>query len=143
MDDLSALERAKGNYEEAIRLGLRCCDLYKENFSEETVSSSYAYLSLGRSYSATGDYDKADEYLNRALKLDLEFLGVASLQTVFCREVIADNAYARRDFKKAAALYMDLEMDLEKYFGEMNPQTVRIREKRMNIPEADAGQNIS
>ena len=46
-----------------------------------------------------------------------------------CREAIADSLQARGDWKGASIKLEEMLLDLEKYFGENNPLTIRIREK--------------
>jgi hypothetical protein len=50
-----------------------------------------------------------------------------------CRESIAASLLARGDREGAAAELNAMLLDLNKYFGEKNPLTVRIREKAENL----------
>ena len=127
--DLARLERLKGNYEGALALEERCCRQNLESFGHETVAFGYYYQGMGICYSEMGDYEKADDYLGRSFRLFMDNLGTANLQTMKSRESIADSVLARGDREGALAELNSMVLDLEKYFGEMNPLTVRIREK--------------
>ncbi len=131
--DLARVERLKGNYEKVIALEERCCRQSVESFGHETVAFGYYYLGMGICYSKMGDFVKADEYMGKSLKLYLDHLGVANLQTMDCRESIADSLLDRGDREGAAAKLNEMLLDLEKYFGEMNPLTIRIREKAESL----------
>ena len=50
---------------------------------------------------------------------------------------MADSLRERGDEEGARATYSLLELDLEKYFGERNPFTVRVRAKKDGSPEAE------
>ena len=137
MDDLATIERLKGNYAEAIRMEEECCRQSLESVGHESVAFAYYYLGMARCYSALGDFAKADEFFEKSLKLDLEHHGTANLQTLQCREAMADSLRERGDEEGARATYSLLELDLEKYFGERNPFTVRVRAKKDGSPEAE------
>lgn len=129
LHNLARLERMKGNYEKSIELEQECCDHNLKQFGRETVAAGYYYLGMGICWSKMGDYAKADEYMGKTLKLFMDHLGPASLQTMECREAIADSLQARGDWKGASTKLEEMLLDLGKYFGENNPLTIRIREK--------------
>ena len=127
--DLARVERLKGNYERSIELEEQCCRQNIESFGHETVAFGNYYLGMGLCYSGLKDYAKADEYMQKALEICMKHYGAANLQTMDCRESIADSLLARGDREGAAAELNAMLLDLDKYFGERNPLTVRIREK--------------
>ena len=129
LDDLATIERLKGNYAEAIRLEEQCCRQALEVMDEDSVAFAYYYLGMARCYSEMGDYERADELFEKTLRLDMKHHGLQNLQTMNCRESMADSLYARGDIEGAMSAYTALELDLEKYFGETNPMTLRIKGK--------------
>jgi tetratricopeptide (TPR) repeat protein len=129
LDDLSRLELIKGNYELSIQYAQRCYDGLMQKFGEESTNSAYALLDLGECYSRLGEYDQAEDYLRRALEINLTHNGKDNLQTLQCREALGDNALRQGDREQARTIYAELYMDTEKSFGAENPQSLRIRAK--------------
>ena len=123
------LRMAEGRYEEALEMSRKSYELLLDSLNGESASSYYAILDMGICHSMLGHYEEAEKYLNRALELNLEYHGQASVPTVRTRESIADNALRSGDTERAKQLYSELELDLEKDFGVDNPQTIRIKGK--------------
>lgn len=123
----------QGEYEEALKYCQKSYDIFYAWENRELANSEYSLVDMGICHSALGNYDEADEYLNRALELNITINGKASRQTVRTREAIADNYLARGDRERARSLYGELELDLEKDFGPENPQVAHMREKREKV----------
>ena len=80
-----------------------------------------------------GEYDKAVEYLQRALELNIQFNGEASMVTVRTKESIADNLAKQGKIEEAKSAYLALELEMEKNFGSECPQVIRLRNKGNSI----------
>lgn len=122
-----------GNYEKAIEYSELSYDRFMLREGVEIPNCAYSLVDLGMCYSKLSQFDKADEYLNRALELNIRFNGHVSIQTMRTREAIADNVLARGDLEKASKMYLEMELDLERDFGPLNPQVKAMREKRLSI----------
>lgn len=133
--ELERLHMAEGDYEKALELCQYSYDIFYSVHNKEITNSEYSLVDMGMCYSALGDYAKAEEYLNRALELNIAMNGEASVQTVRTREALADNCLRRGDREQAGKLYLKLEMDLERDFGSDNPQVRQLREKRERMEE--------
>ena len=131
--EIERLYMEQGEYEEALKYCQKSYDYFFAREQKEVANNEYSLVDMGICHSALGHYDKADEYLNRALKLNITINGEASRQTVRTREAIADNYLARGDRERARSLYGQLELDLERDFGPENPQVVHMREKKEKL----------
>lgn len=131
--EIERLYMEQGEYEEALKYCQKSYDIFYARENRELANSEYSLVDMGICHSALGNYDKADEYLNRALKLNMTINGEASRQTVRTREAIADNYLARGERERARSLYGELELDLERDFGPDNPQVVHMREKKEKV----------
>lgn len=121
---------AMGEYETAITYAQKSYDLLIRERGEEITSSGYSLSDMGICYSRLGDYEKAGQYLQRALDLNIRFNGEASMITVRTRESIADNLAAQGKTEEAKKAYLQLEMEMEKSFGDQCFQVRRLKEKR-------------
>ena len=124
---------AMGQYETAIDYSRQCYDMLLQARGEEVTSSGYSLNDMGICYSRLGDYEKAAEYLQRALALNIRFNGEASMITVRTRESIADNLAAQGKTEEAKKAYLQLEMEMEKSFGDQCFQARRLKEKRATL----------
>ena len=122
----------QGRYEEALALCRDIYDMILQISGEENTSSSYVLVDMGICCSKTGQYNKAEEYLNRAININIRNNGIRSMTTSYTREAIADHVFRTGDTKKAAELYSVLELDMERDLGSDNPHVKRIRQKREN-----------
>lgn len=122
-----------GDYETALQYCRQSYDTFLLKDGKQTPNSAYSLVDMGICYSKLGRFAEAEEYLNRALEVNITFNGQASVQTVRTREAIADNALAKGDIEAARKLYLQLELDLEQDFGPKNPQVRQLREKREAI----------
>lgn len=118
-----------GEYEKAMEYAKYSYDIYLANYGKEITNCVYCFVDMGICFSALKRFSEADEYLERALALNVELNGEASMQTMRTREAIADNNLAKGDCETAKKQYLELEMELEQDFGEDNPQVIRLREK--------------
>ena len=124
---------AMGEYETAIHYSRQCYDMLLQARGEEVTSSGYSLNDMGICYSRLGEYEKAADYLQRALALNIRFNGEASMITVRTRESIADNLAAQGNVDEAKKVYLQLEMEMEKSFGSQCFQACRLREKRAKL----------
>ena len=120
----------QGDYATALPYAEKSYDVFLLMDGTEIPNSAYSLVDMGICSSNLGNFRKAEEYLDRALALNIRFNGQASVQTVRTREAIADNAMRKGDREAARRMYMELELDLEQDFGPANPQVRSIREKR-------------
>ena len=126
---LERLYMAQGDYPKALEYCRVTYDLLYAWQGCEVTSSAYCLSDMGICHSALGEFDKADEYLQRALALTVRFNGEASMVTVRTKEAIADNLAKKGDTAGARAMYLALELDMEKNFGSQCPYVLRLREK--------------
>lgn len=124
---------AMGDYETAIAYSQKSYDLLIQERGEEVTSSGYCLSDMGICHSYLGNFEKAAQYLQRALELNIRFNGEASMVTVRTRESIADNLARQGDVEAAKSAYLRLEMEMEKSFGSSCPQVQRLKEKREAI----------
>ena len=84
-----------------------------------------------RCWIAPRDIDTIDwaGSIMRGLALTVRFNGEASMVTVRTKEAIADNLAKKGDTAGARAMYLALELDMEKNFGGQCPYVLRLREK--------------
>ena len=122
-----------GEYEKALPYCHESYEVFYQHEGKEISNSVYSLVDLGICYSALGEYEKAEHYLQRALDLNIELNGLVSLQTMRTREAIADNRLRQGDKEEARRMYLEIELDLEKDYGPENPQVKMMREKREKI----------
>lgn len=122
-----------GDYSTALVYAQESYDVFLKRYGREVTNSAYSLVDIGICCSVLGRYSEAEQYLSRALELNIKFNGQISVQTVRTREAIADNAQRCGDSNRACQLYRELELDLEKDFGSENPQVLHIQEKRKTL----------
>ena len=126
----------QGRYEEAVSLCKSIYDFVTRHYGEENTSTAYVLGDLGICCSYLGQNDKAEEYLNHALEIDIRNNGITSMTTAYTREAIADHFLRAGDLKNAVKLYSVLELDMERDLGSENHHVVRIRHKRESAEHA-------
>jgi len=127
--ELERLYMAMGQYETALEYCQKAYDQFYAWKNREITSSGYCLSDFGKCYTALGNYQKAEQYLNRAVDLFEELLGTTHVDAVYAREALADNTLAMGDAPGAKAQYIQLELELEKAFGENSALVQRIRQK--------------
>lgn len=127
--ELCRMHMAQGNYTQAISYGQIAYDALYSWKNCEVTSSAYCLCDMGNCYSQMGEYHKAEEYLNRALALNIHFNGENSMVTVKTREYIADNLAKQGRTEEAISTYVALLLEMEKNFGSDCPQVKRLQEK--------------
>ncbi len=123
----------RGDYVTALEYCRKSYDILFSWKGCEVTSSAYSLSDMGICYSNLEEYDKATEYLQRALDLNIQFNGETSMVTVRTKEAIADNLVKQGKIQEAKSVYLALELEMEKNFGSECPQVVRLREKGNNI----------
>lgn len=131
--EFERLYMAKEDYTTALKYAKESFDIFFLKDGTEIPNHAYSLVDMGICYSKLGQFREAEEYLNRALALNIKFNGQASIQTMRTREAIADNALAKGDRELARSLYLQLELDLEKDFGPTNHQVLRLKQKGSEI----------
>lgn len=131
--EIERLYMEQGDYETALEYCKESYDIFYAHKNCEITNSEYSLVDMGICCSALGRYEEAEEYLRRALELNIRLNGEASVQTVRTREAIADNVQRKGDLEKAHRLYVQLELELERDFGADNPQVRQLREKRERV----------
>lgn len=71
--DLCRMHMAQGNYTQALSYSQTAYDILYSWKNCEVTSSAYCLCDMGNCYSQMGEYEKAEEYLNRALALNIHF----------------------------------------------------------------------
>lgn len=127
--ELERLYMAMGEYEVALAYCQKAYDQFYTWKGKEIVSSGYCLSDFGKCYTALGDYQKAEHYLQRATDLFEELVGTTHVDAVYAREALGDNYLAMGDTGKAKAYFTQLELELEKDYGENSPLVQRIRQK--------------
>ena len=130
---LERMNMAKGDYKTALEYCRISYDKLYAWKNCEVTSSAYSLSDMGICYSMLGEYDKAVEYLQRALELNIQFNGEASMVTVRTKESIADNLAKQGKNEEAKSAYLELELEMEKNFGSECPQVIRLRNKENSI----------
>ena len=126
--ETSELFLCMGDYDKALKYAEKSLQMITQRGykPDEAISRKQ----VGRCLTALGRYREAEGYLTEALDLSLEYNGEKHRQTFTAREALADLRYAMGDHEEAARLYLELEMDMAKDFGEKNPSVLSFREKR-------------
>ena len=127
--ELERLYMAMGKYETALEYCQKAYDQFYTWKDKEIVSSGYCLSDFGKCYTALGNYQKAEYYLQRAVDLFDELIGTTHVDAVYAREALGDNYLAMGDAEKAKAYFTQLELELEKDYGENSPLVQRIRQK--------------
>ena len=131
--ELERLYMAMGDYETALTYCQKAYDQFYTWKNKEIVSSGYCLSDFGKCYTALGDYQKAEAYLQRAVDLFGELVGSTHVDAVYAREALGDNFLAMGDGQRAKAYFTQLELELEKDYGESCPLVCRIRQKAAEI----------
>ncbi len=127
--ELARMYMAQGAYDEAIGYARKSYDLFYAWKGCEVTSSAYPLHILGTCYSNLGEYEKAEHYLQRALELNLQFNGQASMITAQTRETIAENLARQGRTPEARRALIQLQLDVEKHFGVQCPYSLRIQHR--------------
>ena len=135
MVDIARLHMEQGDYMTALKWAQRSYSSFFAFQHKELPNNEYSLVDMGICHSKLGNREKAEEYLKRALALNITFNGEASIQTMRTREAIADNHMLRGDIETARSQYLELELSLEQDFGECNPQVLRLRQKRQKLEQ--------
>lgn len=120
-------------YEKALEYCHMSYDRFLHKDGSIITNHEYCMVDLGICHSHLGQYDEAEKHLNQALELNINLNGEASVQTVRTKEAIADLYRLKGNTEEAAKRYLDLEMALERDFGETNPQVIALRTKREQL----------
>lgn len=127
--ELERLYMAMGAYTDALDYCQKAYDQFYTWKNKEIVSSGYCLSDFGKCHTALGNYQKAEQYLLRAIALFEELIGSTHVDAVYAREALGDNYLARGDRENAKTYFTQLELELEKDFGENSPLVQRIRQK--------------
>lgn len=119
----------KGMFADALGLCKANFDILIDNWGDENASIYYILTDMGICYNNLKQYDTAEDYLNRALDATLKYHGLASVATILVKEAMIENYQSWQKNETAQAILEELILDLEKYFGPNNPQTLRIKAK--------------
>lgn len=128
--EIERMYMEQGEYEKALEYCQLSYQYFFYHTGEIITNHEYSLVDMGICYSNLGKYQEAEKYLNEALDLNITLNGVASLQTVRTKEALADHYRLKGDFEEASRRYLELEMELERDFGETNPQVIALRKKR-------------
>lgn len=123
---------AMKDYEKALELSQTAYDRYFAFLNKEITSSAYTLSDMGICYSHLGEYEKAEEYLDRALNLNNLLNGEASVETLHTKESIADNLARQGRIDEAKKMYLQMELETEKNFGEC-PLVMQFRKKQEQL----------
>lgn len=127
--ELARLHMAMEEYETALEYCQKAYDQFFTWKNKEIVSSGYCLSDFGKCHTALGDYRKAEQYLQRAVALFEELVGSTHVDAVYAREALADNYLAMGNTAKAKEQYIQMELELEKIYGENSALVQRLRQK--------------
>lgn len=128
--EIERMYMEQGEYEKALEYCHLSYDYFTFATGEIITNHEYSLVDLGICHSNLGNYEEAEDYLHQALDLNIRLNGEASLQTARTKEALADHYRLKGDLEEASRRYLELEMELERDFGENNPQVVALRHKR-------------
>ncbi|MBQ8663507.1 MAG: toll/interleukin-1 receptor domain-containing protein [Eubacterium sp.] len=128
--EIERMYMEQGKYEKALEYCQLSYDYFMFATGEIITNHEYSLVDLGICHSNLGNYEEAENYLNQALDLNIRLNGEASLQTARTKEALADHYRLKGDMEEASRRYLELEMELERDFGETNPQVLLLRSKR-------------
>lgn len=128
--EFARMYMAMGDYETALKYARESYDIFLLREGREVPNNAYSLVDMGICLSKLGRCGEARQHLERALELNTRFNGPISLLTIRTREAIADNILAMGDSAAAREQYLQLELDMERYFGANNPQVIVFRSKR-------------
>ena len=125
--ETSELYVLTGDYEKALGYAAKSVDLIDRLGTRP--DTAIALKQEGKCLTAMGRYDEAEDRLNRALALSLEYNGERHRQTFTAKEAMADLKFAMGDTEGAAEIYTQLQLEMERDFGEDNPSVRELKEK--------------
>ena len=116
-----------GEYEKALVYINKSMDVIKASNSMPDLA--IVLKQIGRCLTGLGRYDEAEKILRQSVEMNIEYNGERHRQTFNAKEAMADLMFAKGDRKEAANMYMQLQLDMERDFGENNPHVLEFRRK--------------
>jgi serine/threonine-protein kinase len=118
--DLASLLTIKDEFVEAESLLLEAGELYRQRYGADHTTSAIVQEYLGSLYMQWGDIDKAEAYLQEALRL---YAKTPDSQTASALRHIGSIQVMRGNYKEALALLSDAYDIYRKIYGEWHPFT--------------------
>ncbi|MBR6425395.1 MAG: TIR domain-containing protein [Oscillospiraceae bacterium] len=117
------------DYENALRYVEKSQELYVAKSGADNPNSGSALTNIGKCKMHLGDFAGARQALEEALRLNIRFNGIASRQTLWGKEALADLSAAEGNKEEALRVYEELEAEMEQAFGEQSQDLIALREK--------------
>ena len=102
---------------------LQACEIIETLFNKNDYRMAEGYKYLAFSYMDTQDFESAEEYLQKALKLHREVLGAEHPYSIESNILLATLYYAKDDYRSAYAIIQEELVRSEKLFGQTHSFT--------------------
>ena len=133
LQERERLYLAEEKWQESYEQAKSTCELLNDDIEREEANLPFSLINMGRALSHLGRFDEAEASLNQAKEIIYRLLGEHSRSAFTVRDAIADKLILENHVDEGLSMLRLLELDLEKYMGENNPETIRIREKLERI----------
>ena len=139
--ELERMYIAMGDYQTALKYCKQSLTVFMENHTECTPDCAFCYLDFGKCYMALDKFDEAEESLNKALEIDVQYHGEDNYHTFKVKENLADLLIAKELYEDALQMYIVLESQAEQNLGETNAYVIELK-KKIYSTEHQLGQRI-
>lgn len=102
---------------------LQACEIIETLFNKNDYRMAEGYKYLAFCYMDTQDFELAEEYLQKALKLHREVLGAEHPYSIESNIILASLYYAKDDYRSAYAIIQEELVRSEKLFGQTHSYT--------------------
>jgi NAD-dependent SIR2 family protein deacetylase len=113
--------RRAGNYREGLELALKAKDSIESQTEEKNTKRAKLYDQIGNFYNHLGKDDKAIEYHEKALEIELEILGENHPDTATSYNNLGSAWHSRGDYDKAIEYYEKALEILKSIFPDGHP----------------------
>lgn len=127
--ELDRIYMAMGDYETALSYCDRAWDAMHGNICRLNADHPFVASDRGVCLSRLGRCEEADAAFSEAMELLDRFIGPESLQTFRTRMAIAENTIRKKDPEAGFRMAREVILDMERVFGEDNPQVLSFRER--------------
>ena len=120
---------AQERWEKAYEQCGKTYALLEDDQAFEEANMPFTLMNMARACSHLGRFEEAAKYLEQAKEITDRMIGPHSRTAFNVRDAAADSLLLEGRKDEALSLLGNLELDLSKYMGEANPETLRVKEK--------------
>lgn len=125
--ELARLHFEMHEYTASLEYSKQALSLFRRLFGKEVPNDAYAYTDMGKCYTVLEQFEQAEQALEEALRINLHYHGVNSIQTILVKEAMADLFLKEGKREQAIEIYQALLWDAERDFGEHAPNVEKLR----------------